>query len=242
VARGAFLVTTANAEVGFNTESPHWLDVAAFEEVALRTTARPFHGASAKEAAQLEAALSLYAGELLEGHYEEWALAERERLHRLHMDCLVWLMRHHGFYGEYDSAIAFGQEALGLDPAREEVHREVMRLYLETGQRSLANRQFELCRSALQRHLGTEPTSETRALCDGAVRGVGRGEDGAAGRIDGLVERLDAAIRRFDDARDELRRAVDIVLRVSESERKDGVSERRNSLSERSEAPAVRAR
>lgn len=242
VPRGTHLLTTPAGEVGFNAGSPHWLDVAEFEEVARQVTARPFHSASAGEAARLEGALALCTGDLLEGFYEEWALAERERLRRLHLESLSWLMRYQGFYGGYDRAIALGQEVLRREPAREEVHREVMRLYLETGQRSLAARQYELCRGAVRRHLGSEPTPETRALYEGAVRGAGLSGVRPSGAFDGLVDRLDAAIRRFDEARDELRQAVELVSRLTAGAGDAVVSDRGYPLSERSQVRRVSAR
>ena len=39
----------------------------------------------------LKKALSLYAGELLPGHYEDWVLAERERLQAAYLNTLFWL-------------------------------------------------------------------------------------------------------------------------------------------------------
>lgn len=213
VDRGAYLVTTTAGEVGWNGSSPHWLDVAAFEEVAKRVTAEPFHRAPASDAEQLEEALSLCRGELLEGHYEEWALSERDRLRWLHLESLTWLMHHHAFYGGYDRAALHGQEVLRREPAREEVHRELMRLYLESGQRSLAVRQYELCRAAVRRHFGTDPTAETHSLYSQALGTSGAvGTDGE-GALDRLADRLEAAIRRFDEARDELREAVTLLLR-----------------------------
>jgi DNA-binding SARP family transcriptional activator len=53
---------------------------------------------------------------------------------------------------------------LDEDPLREEIHRELMVLYWESGQRSLGLRQFEICRTALSEELGAPPMAETISL------------------------------------------------------------------------------
>ena len=50
---------------------------------------------------------------------------------------------------DYSSAIRYAQDMLDRDTLREDIHRELMRLFLLSGQRALALRQFELCRAAL---------------------------------------------------------------------------------------------
>src|SRR5690606_12456487 len=56
------------------------------------------------------------------------------------------------------------RQILALDPAREDVHREVMRLCARAGQRHQALRQYRLCREALQQELDAEPDAETEAF------------------------------------------------------------------------------
>jgi hypothetical protein len=74
------------------------------------------------------------------------------------------------------SAIRYAQAILDHDALREDVHRELMRLFLHSGQRALALRQFELCRAALKRELAIQPMPETLALYAGIARdAVGTG-------------------------------------------------------------------
>ncbi|MBI5015277.1 MAG: hypothetical protein HZB55_07265 [Deltaproteobacteria bacterium] len=214
VARGSCLVTTPTGDVGFRRSPDHWLDVATFEEQVTRVTSRPFHAAEPDHARGLEEALALYVGDLLEGLYDDWALQERERLRSMHVESLVWLLRYHGYFGAYERAIGFGQEALRCEPTREEVHRELMRLHLEAGHRTLAARQYEACRRALDRYLGAEPADATRALYESAVRPawspVAGGPPATAGAGE-LVDHLSAAVRRFEEARGELQRVLELV-------------------------------
>jgi DNA-binding SARP family transcriptional activator len=46
-----------------------------------------------------------------------------------------------------------------------------MRLYLVAGERALALRQFEMCRTTLRERLGVEPSAATRELHLQAVKG-----------------------------------------------------------------------
>jgi len=57
----------------------------------------------------------------------------------------------------------YGQKILQVDPLREQVHRELIQLHSENGQRSLAVQQYEFCRQVLHEDLGIEPMAETQA-------------------------------------------------------------------------------
>lgn len=149
VPRGTYLISDSGA-VGFNGESDYWLDVAAFEEGVER-------GA--------EDAISCYTGDLLEGFYDDWVLRERERLRMLYLECLGKLLRRHSEAGALERALCCGEQILALDPLREDIHRELIRLHLRSGQRALALQQYKRCHAALERELGVPPMEETQALC-----------------------------------------------------------------------------
>jgi two-component SAPR family response regulator len=150
--------------VGFNWQSDHWLDVSAFENKARQGLARPLEILTLPEAQHLEDALQLYTGELLEGFYADWALRERERLRSLYLNTLAHLMRFYQQQGVYDKSLLYGQKILDLDPLREEVHRDMMRLYVAHGQRPLAIRQYQVCCNLLAEELGITAMEETRTL------------------------------------------------------------------------------
>jgi len=63
---------------------------------------------------------------------------------------------------------------LELDPLQEPVHRTLMQLYVETGRRGSALRQYQFCVAALQRELRTEPEAETKALYHEILRRRGQ--------------------------------------------------------------------
>ena len=112
-------------------------------------------------ASHLRAAEDLCGGELLEEIYSDWCLIERERLARLRLFGLGQLTACFMEQESYDEAIELCQRMLDLDSLREEVHRALMVCYAETGRRSDAIRQFQLCANLLLDELGIFPLPET---------------------------------------------------------------------------------
>lgn len=213
----SYLLTMPNGEVGFNWESPHWLDVTTFERTAAPVLAAPAGVLTPNQAAGLEAALALYTGDLLEGFYDDWALRERERVRSMYLDSLAWLMRFHHARGAYADGLAAGQRLLAHDPLREEIHRAMMRLYLKVGDRALAVRQYNLCRDILADELGIPPMAETEAVyrqvlqADGLQSTVGSAAAGtgeAPATVAQAIRRLHQAMHELDHARDRLQQAV----------------------------------
>ena len=160
---GTYLSSHAE-EVGFNDQSQYWLDVEVFERETLHLMTCSTQTAGEPHVQALEKVLELYRGELLENHYEDWALQERERLRAIYLKSLLYLMQYYQFHRAYEKASAYGQQILNLDPLREDIHRDMMSLYLESGQRPLAARQYEICRSTLAKELGILPMEETQIL------------------------------------------------------------------------------
>lgn len=159
-----YILTNHLGEVCFNNESNYWLDVEKFEEQASELLQQPVEKFRLEAAARLEKCLELYKGELLEGCYEDWALYERERLRLLYLKGWGFLMAFYQHSGAFEKAIACGQKILVLDPLREEIHRAMMRLYLQSGQRPQALQQYQVCRQVLSDELGILPMEETQLL------------------------------------------------------------------------------
>ena len=129
VPTGTYLVTTSTGEIGFNNESDHWLDVAAFENQVMPILATPYELLDVSEVFQLNKALKLYKGELLEGFYDDWALRERERLRSLYLSSQIQLLNYYRHHSAYEKGLVCARNILNLDPLREEIHRDMMRLY-----------------------------------------------------------------------------------------------------------------
>ena len=116
----------------------------------------------------LERAVSLYRGVLLDGvsldepPFDEWLIAERERLRELAIESLARLLAHVSKAGSTQRAIQIATHVLALDPLQEAVHRTLMRLYARQGRRGAALKQYQTCAEVLKRELGAEPEIETR--------------------------------------------------------------------------------
>jgi len=154
---------TGRSTLAFNTTALYWFDVEVFERRATFGLTGPVPCAEAHLQA-LEEALDLYCGDLLEGCYDDWCLAERERLQLLLLRVLKRLQRHYRLCGAFEAAMSCGHRLLALDPLQEDVHRELMRCYMEAGQRPLALEQFQRCRETLRQELHIEPMPETWRL------------------------------------------------------------------------------
>jgi DNA-binding SARP family transcriptional activator len=124
----------------------------------------------------LEEAAKLYQGEFLEGmsvseeSFEEWLLAERERLHELAQEALAKLMSLYAKGGDLEMAIRTGGRLLAIDPVQEGVHRALMRMYAQAGRREAALKQYQTCVSLLERELGMEPEEATKQIYEEILR------------------------------------------------------------------------
>ena len=131
-------------------------------------------------------AVELYRGDLLLGFsvneplFEEWLVAERERLREMALDALARLLAHQEKAGNSEQAIQTAVRLLGLDPLQEAVHRTLMRLYARQGRRGTALKQYQVCVGALNRELGTEPEAETKKLYRELLRRPPEGSDAVA--------------------------------------------------------------
>lgn len=157
-------ITATPDKVSLNFEFDHWLDIDQFEQFAVDGLSKSLETMTVDQVVSLENAVQLYTGDLLEDCYGDWAIQERERLHLLYLRCLARLMRYYRRHGRYEDCVTCGKQILQTDPLREQIHRELILLYMENGQRGLAIHQYETCRQTLKRELGIEPMTETSLL------------------------------------------------------------------------------
>jgi predicted ATPase/DNA-binding SARP family transcriptional activator len=174
VARRALEQAGANASSALHLQNdvlslspriPCWVDVDAFE--AASAEAR-----RGQEPAAYRTALDLYAGDLLpEDRYEDWAQPRRDALRQLYLALVADLAQLYEDHGEHAAAITTLQQLLGQDPAQEETHRRLMRLYALTGRRQQALRQFQALEEALRRDIGAGPDAESQRLREDILEG-----------------------------------------------------------------------
>ena len=138
-----------------------WLDVAAFEAELARARAA---GDALAQIAALEAAVALYAGELLPGCYSDWLLAERDRLAQAYAAAREQLAALYEARQEYRPAIGHAQALLRHDPLHEPAYAQLMRLHALNDDRAAALHTYHTCATVLRRELDVEPGPEMRAL------------------------------------------------------------------------------
>ncbi|HLO29871.1 MAG TPA: BTAD domain-containing putative transcriptional regulator [Anaerolineales bacterium] len=219
---GTYLKKSKLGEVGFNKDSQYWLDVEVFEDGLNRILARPFQTVQESHLADFQKILGLYKGDLLEGYYKDWALRERERLRALYVRSLIYLLQYYEFYRSYEKAIAYGRQILDLDPLREEIHRVMMRLYVENGQRILALRQYEICRATLAKELGISPMEDTQLLYAQIATGSDYSLASMISRqqfaVDQAIQQLRDASQTIDLAKDKIQKALQLIIKYSENQ------------------------
>ena len=129
-----------------------WTDVGEFELLA--------------RSENVEQALELCRGDLLEGMDDEWALAARER----HRERLIALLEQRAAdclrRGAGREAVAWTRRQVQTDPFDEEAHRRLIARLAEIGDRAGALRVYRTLAERLRRELGVAPSSRTRELID----------------------------------------------------------------------------
>ena len=129
--------------------------------------------------AELEEAVALFGGELLEGFslrdspdFDAWHAYEADVLRRELGGALGRLVRLLLERGEYGAAIPHAQRWLALDHLHEPAHRELIRLYALSGDRAEALAQYRCCVRTLSQELGVAPVDETAALFEQVSEGT----------------------------------------------------------------------
>ncbi|MFJ3789649.1 BTAD domain-containing putative transcriptional regulator [Kitasatospora sp. NPDC090091] len=113
-------------------------------------------------------------GDLLPGWYEDWVLAERERLRQLQLHTLETLSGRLLDQGRPAEALDTALRVVQLDPTRESAHRAAIRVHLAEGNFGEVVRQFDACRTVLRRELGVGPSPLLLALLGAGAAGPER--------------------------------------------------------------------
>ena len=158
---------------GASPDAAFWLDVDQFRHLLAEGTkhAHPSTEACPDCVPTLEEAVELYRDGVLAGFtlrdspgFDEWQFFETEGLRDELGSVLERLVRWYSSQEGYDSAIRYARRWLALDVLHEPVHRELMRLYAQAGQRAAALRQYGECERVLRSELGVRPEEETKRL------------------------------------------------------------------------------
>jgi DNA-binding SARP family transcriptional activator len=154
---GSAYLLTRDAMVSFAMDNVS-IDADSFQRLAEDALRAP-------EVDACEHALDAYRGELLpEDRYADWCAERRGFLAELRVRLLLELAELYEARGSYNLSADRLREVLSEDPAREAVHRRLMKLYVHMGMPDQALRQFRLCEDTLRRELDLIPQDETLTL------------------------------------------------------------------------------
>ena len=146
-------------------------DFLGIDPTGVTADVNEFETAVAKGAEEsLARAIALYRGDFLDGftineeRFDNWALAERDRLRRMALRAHTHLIELQTRRDAIDEAIGTAQGAIRIDPLQESMHRTLMRLYMKRGDLAAALQQYDICSRSLKRELGVDPDAETKSL------------------------------------------------------------------------------
>lgn len=148
------------ASIGIN-QNRATTDVAEFEN-ALGQAAQTANRDAQR--GHLARGVEVYRGTLLPGFYENWIMPEAHRLEELYFGALRQLVAGWEADGDLECALHYARRGASVDIGREDVGRDLMRLYTATGQSALALRHYHDLERALQRDLNVAPDPQTREL------------------------------------------------------------------------------
>jgi len=141
-----------------------WLDTAEFERVFYSVSHKQVRDLSHEDFSDMQYAVDLYSGDLLEGWYQDWCIFERERFQMMNLMLLDKLVQYCEIHEKYQAGLTYGWQILRHDHAYERAHRQLMRLYALSGDRTQALHQYQRCVNSLQVELNVEPSARTRQL------------------------------------------------------------------------------
>jgi DNA-binding SARP family transcriptional activator len=148
-----------------------WVDLWVFEDHLEAVCAGTRTVCTPDDADQLQRALDLHRRPFLETVHARWCESQRERARMLWLSGLETLVRWHRERGEPSPGLLHAQQFLQVDPLRESIHREVMAMHYQRGDRPSALLQYEKCREVLREELGISPMARTRQLWQAIVEG-----------------------------------------------------------------------
>jgi predicted ATPase/DNA-binding SARP family transcriptional activator len=149
--------------IQWNPAAEYWLDVQELRERCAEEEAASVW-TDDERIAHLAGAVALYRGDFLADSYDDWVLAERERLSLAYLAALERLCALYMTVGDVASALAAAQRLVALEELNEAAHRRVIGLTYLAGDRAAALQAFEACRQQIGQALAVAPMAETLAL------------------------------------------------------------------------------
>ena len=161
-------IARAESAYGLRAGADVWIDANEFSQWIAR--AEKIDGDAALDLHRQ--ALALYYDDYLiaDARYEDWAIAERERLLAMYLRTADRLASELLARGAFDESIAWCEKILLRDRCWEHAYRLMMRAYAQRGDRAQARRVFEQCVRVLKEDLDVEPSSATVEVYQASIQ------------------------------------------------------------------------
>jgi DNA-binding SARP family transcriptional activator len=158
------LIVSDGSRISFNDEYEIHSDIEVFEALYLdnekNSTIDSFN--KMKE---------IYKGEYLESFYlkgcfkfNDWIFYERENYQKKYIDSLILLLEIYKSKKKYIEGIMVLEELIRLNSLDEDLYVDLIKLYLDMGDRNSALKQYERCTHMLREELNMSPKESTKNL------------------------------------------------------------------------------
>lgn len=156
-----------------NNELPLTIDIEEFNKLIAKAVKEEAQGNELAAARGYQKAESSYKGDFLtDDLYEEWTQDIRQSLKEKYVLTLNKLLDHSYRMKDFNLAIGFGKKLLLIDACDENANRVIMESYASLGQRHLALRQYNICKSSLASDMGLEAGEEMTRLYNKIKKGM----------------------------------------------------------------------
>ncbi|NIS82284.1 MAG: hypothetical protein GTO14_19230 [Anaerolineales bacterium] len=147
--------------IAFNENIAHTVDVFILDEEIAKDPILD----------SLQAAISVYGGELLPGFYENWVVLERERLRATFDQKMQSLLDALVENGRWTGVLEWGERWIALGHVPEPAYRALMIANSALGDSAKMAAVYRRCSEVLETELGVEPSEQTKQLYERLSRG-----------------------------------------------------------------------
>ncbi len=162
-------IEATTATLQWNPRASAWIDVVEFERLTESETVAP-------------AAADLFGGEFLAGTFDDWVIAERERLLAIFLDVAYDVALRARAARDFVRACEYADRVLALGEWREDAARLKIAALYEMGDRPGALAAFDAFSKQLRDDMNVDVMPETRALRDTILANVPLSTEASAAR------------------------------------------------------------
>jgi DNA-binding SARP family transcriptional activator/predicted ATPase len=160
-------LTIENHKIALLNSPSIEVDCFSFEQTILALRQKSFEEISNAQIERLEHILPFYQAPFMNGFFiknapafENWVLLQREYYSGLLKEALLKISHFAYHTGQYQKSMEYSRHLLSNEPTQEEAHYNLMSIYALNGQRTLALKQYEICRQALLDTFGSMPNQK----------------------------------------------------------------------------------